>query len=291
MQHLSEVQFKNNQNNLGFEIRSLESIYNLSNFYEFEKPHQITFYCIILITQGNGKQEINFNSYEFAKGALFLIAKNQVLAFKHNKSSKGYIVLFSEDFLNQNQLKFNDLSYSYPFNFGSYNTHLQIEDYFNQITDLFNYIYKEYKTPVTEETEELMQCLLRAILLKIKSYNKKERFRNSSLNNPDVNIFIQFQQLLDKNVAIRNANFYCKKLQISYNKLNNILKKETGYTIKAFIDKNLILKAKQQLLLGKHNISEIAILLGFNETTNFTKFFKNQVCQSPSEFRRKLKSN
>lgn len=291
MDQLFKVKFNNSQNNLGFEIRSLESIYKLPNFDTFESSHQITFYCIILITHGKGEHQINFNSYNFSKGSLFFVSRNQVQAFRHSKSAKGYVVLFNEDFLNQNQLKFNDLSYSYPFNFGLYNTYLQVGNRFNQLNDLFNYIYQEYKSPVKEETEELLQCLLRSILLKIKSNSKKELLRNSTLNNSSKLVFIQFQQLLDKNIGIRNANFFCRELKISYNQLNNILKKETGYTIKVFIDKNLMLKAKQLLLLSRHNISEIAILLGFNEATNFTKFFKNLANKSPSEFQKSLKSN
>ncbi len=90
---------------------------------------------------------------------------------------------------------------------------------------------------------------------------------------------------------MRNANFFCEKLKISYRSLNEISKKLTGETIKKYIDKNLILTAKQHLSVGNRNISEIAYQLGFEETTNFSKFFKKQTNRAPSEFLKSLKLN
>lgn len=183
------------------------------------------------------------------------------------------------------------MSYSYPFNFGLFDRVLQIEQHQDIFTSLFDYIYLEYTLPLKSNSEEILQCLLRAVLLKIKSYHQNVDQRDITIIDSSKRIFIQFQLLLDKNINIRNVNFFSEKLNRSYRSLNEISKKLTGETIKKYIDKNLIHTAKQNLSVRSQNISEIAYQLGFEETTNFTKFFKKQTDQSPSEFLKSLKLN
>lgn len=287
----STLQFENSQNHLGFEIRTLDYIYNNEHIEEFERPHQIKFYCIIYIVQGSGEHNINFKSYKFQKGSILFVSKNQIQAFKKSLSAKGYVILFDEEFLNQNQIKFNDLSYSYPFNFGLFDRVLQVDRHQEIFTSLFDYIYLEYSLPLKSNSEEILQCLLRTVLLKIKSYHQDIDQKDLDIIDSSKRIFIQFQLLLDQNIDIRNVNFFCENLKIPYRSLNEISKKLTGETIKKYIDKNLILTAKQYLSVGNRNISEIAYQLGFDETTNFSKFFKKQTNYAPSEFLKSLKLN
>lgn len=290
-QKLPTIHFKNIRNHLGFEIQTLEYIYNHEQIEDYKKFHLIEFYIVILITEGYGEHLINFKSYSYKKGSLLFVAKSQVHAFVPNTSAKGYIIFFDENFLNQNQITFNDLSYSYPFNFGLYDRILQIEEHQKSVFSLFDYLYLEYQLPLNSNTEEILQCLLRALLLKTKSSNTNNDSIIESSKSSITQEFIKFQQLLNQNIQIRNANFYCDKLHISYDRLNSITKKLTGKTIKNYIDKNLEIKAKQLLTTGSSNISEIAFKLGFKETTNFTKFFKRQSKMSPSKFIKSVKKD
>lgn len=51
----------------------------------------------------------------------------------------------------------------------------------------------------------------------------------------------------------------------------------------------MILKAKKLLVENQKNISEISYLLGFEEPTNFTKYYKKHTGFSPKEFKKSKK--
>lgn len=287
-ENYSKVHFENSQNHFGFEIRDLDYIYKHPKREQIQQAHQIDFYIIIYITEGYGTHNIDFKQYPYRKGSVLFIAKNQVHAFIFNNRAKGYVLIFTEEFLNQNQIRFNDLSFTYPFNFALYHSVLQIDQYHENFLSLFEFIYQEYNPPILDSSEEILQCLLRTVLLKIRSYNDDFEPATKNISKSSTETFIRFQQLLDQHINKRNANFYCDKLGISYKVLNDTSKELTGITIKKFIDKNLMIKAKQRLSLGNLNIAEISYLLGFEEATNFTKFFKKQTNLSPSEFQKEL---
>ena len=60
-----------------------------------------------------------------------------------------------------------------------------------------------------------------------------------------------------------------------------------GMTAKAFIATRINLEAKRLLAHTDLPITDLAETLGFEETTNFTKFFKRETGCTPTEFRRR----
>ncbi len=281
--------FHNLKNNFGFEIQSFEHFFHNTKPNEVEIYHRVSFYIIILISKGKGQHIIDFKKYDYESGSILFIAKNQVHAFRLNKKTEGFLLFFNEEFLHQNQIQFNDLSYSYPFNFGIYHPIIQSNTNKVFFEALVNSIYRESEMVFTTQTEEIVQCLLRVILLKIKEYQKESKLKNHEINKSASKTFIRFQKLLEQpSPSSRNASHFCENLNISYKSLNSLCKELTGITLKKFIDNHLILKAKRSLISGQLNISEVAFSLGFEEVTNFTKYFRKHTSQTPSEFQNKI---
>jgi AraC-like DNA-binding protein len=61
----------------------------------------------------------------------------------------------------------------------------------------------------------------------------------------------------------------------------------TGLTAKTFIASRITLEAKRLLVLTALPTTVIADRIGFDEASNFVKFFRREVGCSPGEFRRK----
>ena len=78
------------------------------------------------------------------------------------------------------------------------------------------------------------------------------------------------------------------ELNISARYLTDLLKQETGKTALELIHLYLIGEAKNMLREGKLNISEISQLLGFENTTYFSRLFKKEVGAAPNKFRDSL---
>ena len=62
-----------------------------------------------------------------------------------------------------------------------------------------------------------------------------------------------------------------------------------GKSSKSVVDDRVAVEAQRRLLFGKTTVKEVGYSLGFEETTNFIKFFRRLVGQNPDEFRMRPK--
>ncbi len=278
-ENLPEYNFREDALKLGFEIVSISDFFDSVDENQRSKPHIINFYAVIFITSNSGKHHIDFKPYSFKASNLIFIGKNQVHAWDIKNNCKGFIIFFTEHFLFRNQLQFEDLSYSYPYNSNLYHPILETNNE-ESYSLLFSLLDNEYKN-ISTSKEEILQCLVRSLILKIQpdEENLDEDFNTKQL-------FIEFQKLLDQNIShTRNAKDYCQMLNLSYYHLNSICKTYTKKSVKAFIDDIIIINAKRLLSDPTNNTSEVSYGLGFEEPSNFTKFFKSRTGETPKLFK------
>ena len=76
-------------------------------------------------------------------------------------------------------------------------------------------------------------------------------------------------------------------LNASY--FSGLLKKEIGIGFSDYLNKVRIEKSKELLLDSKDSISEVALLVGFEDQSYYSKVFKKVTGDTPKEFRDKLK--
>jgi AraC-like DNA-binding protein len=70
--------------------------------------------------------------------------------------------------------------------------------------------------------------------------------------------------------------------------LNTVSKTVVHQTAKAFIDSFVILEAKRLLVATTLSVKEISYECGFDEPTNFLKYFKKHTNLTPTQFRKTL---
>ena len=80
-----------------------------------------------------------------------------------------------------------------------------------------------------------------------------------------------------------------EELHLSKEYISRTFKKETGKTIKYWIDERILCDAKTALTNSDTAIEILAEELGFNSISNFSNFFKAKTNLSPSEYRIKYK--
>ena len=67
--------------------------------------------------------------------------------------------------------------------------------------------------------------------------------------------------------------------------MNQATSKVLGKSPKELIDDRILLEAKRLLVHGNKSIKEIGFELGFEEPTNFIKYFRKHIGKTPMEFR------
>ena len=73
-------------------------------------------------------------------------------------------------------------------------------------------------------------------------------------------------------------------INVSPSHLSKKFKKETGYTVTEFINMKRIYEAKRLLEKTDHSITDIAILIGFDDPGYFTSVFRKLVGMTPREY-------
>ena len=81
------------------------------------------------------------------------------------------------------------------------------------------------------------------------------------------------------------VSYYAEKMGCNAKSLTRAALDAIGLTAKDYISTRINLEAKRLLTHTTMSITVISDQLGFDESTNFTKFFKREVGQSPTDFR------
>ena len=274
---------------MDLEIIELESIFKRMPFPKHSpfKPHQVKFYCLIYIAQGEGSHFIDFKRYPFQTGSFILINKGQAHAFDINCQPKGQVIFFTKEFVDTTHTSIR-MPFFTP-------THLATS-YFpvftcNQVLKetceaLLLEINREQCRPNNDKL--IMQLLFASLLLII--IREKPSIYASHLSETHIKEFARFMLLIEeKFMKTRDASIYADIMHMTYKSLNNICKLAVNQTAKQLIDAHTILEAKRKLVIEGVQVQELAQELGFEEVTNFVKYFKKHTLVTPAQFRGSFK--
>ena len=269
----------------GFEIMTLRELFHrpIPRDHDPEQPHRLMFYALLYIAKGNGHHFVDFKDYPFEDGAVITIAKGQVHSFKRNLDNEGFILLFTEAFLDKSLLTSGLMQQFSIYNYQLTKSpviHLPAEQngYF---FSFINNIYDEFLIN-DFATEEIVRSQLKILLLRL------ERYRQSYDRLEVRPEFLNFQALLNEHLfASRKVSFYAQRLYMTPRKLNEITHEAVQLPAKKYINTTFVMEIKRLLANTNLSIKEIAYRTGFAEPTNFVKFFRKHADQTPAHFRKK----
>lgn len=87
------------------------------------------------------------------------------------------------------------------------------------------------------------------------------------------------------NSLIRNSDYISEKLQLPYDKLSKIFKKQTKSTLEKYIILLKVEKAKEMLTHGEFSVSEISFMLGYSSVHYLSNQFKKTTGITISKFK------
>lgn len=246
-----------------------------------------------LLTDGEAVYKIGLQEYEMKANSFYFMSPQQLRYYKKIKPWKGYVFLFSEEFIHQ----FSKLNIYQEFPFFQLDANVQLQLNGNEVKELILLLEKLFELYESNETDKLkfIYHYLSLVLLTAKKWYLKQN---------DVGVKAQktvllskaFDELLEKHFfeiatqkveKILGVSDFAKKLNVSTNYLSDTVKRETGKTPTQIIKERTILEAKSLLRNTTLNVSEVAYFLNFEDPSYFAKYFKNATGISPSNFKEK----
>ncbi|NVJ88514.1 MAG: helix-turn-helix domain-containing protein [Flavobacteriaceae bacterium] len=258
-----------------FIIISIEEFFKNANKDDLTQTQNTDFYTLIVLKNSAGKHTIEYEDYKYNEGSVIAIRKNQNQQFHINKSTKGYLILFKEEFLHSylNEQEIANTIQMFNELITSPKTQFNKRD-FDLFLNIIEAIEKEFLNRFDSYSLKIIRSLLHMSITQIHRVKSKGYKRTNY--NKYLKEFIKFQNLVEQYYKVsKKVAFYSNKLGFSSKKLNTIVNNVSKKNAKGFIDDVIIIKAKKDLLNTNLSVKQIAYKLGFKDPANFFKYFRN----------------
>jgi len=253
-----------------------------SNFKEHWHEHLQVFYFI----DGEGFIECNKKSFNVVQGDVAIINSRELHYFESlSDNLKFYLLRIDLPFLFSDQVDLCQTKYLAPLseNFILFKNLIRNDD---EIVNCIKTVLKEffkkeigYELAVKANLYSLVVLLLRNYIgesvtkkqLTFKINNFKRFYKVFEFIDNNYNNKICVTNLA--NIAHVSTYYFCR-----------IFKQMTGKTITEYINEVRLKKSIELLKIGNMNITEIAIICGFNDVNYFSRLFKKKYGVSPTKF-------
>jgi len=252
--------------------------------YDTNSPHSTTlhrhnYFQIVWIAKGMGEHLIEQQKYTYGNGSLFLLAPHFMHQINYNQNVNGYIISFSDTFLNADQYHSSLVFYD------SQECFITVPTQEHEILNSeFAHMHHYFKNSQFTDHSIILQNYLHIILTKIASY--KQQNHNSTTSATHLKLLEQFVLLVRNQFKEqKKLQYYQDKLSISQRKLNDVIAKTTGISPAKFIEQYTLNEAARMIRFSSYSIKEIAGSLGYLDNSYFTKAFKKHFNKTPIQYR------
>ena len=243
------------------------------------KGESHSYYELTYVDRGSLLTEIDGKTYELGERDLIIYGPNQFHDQKIRAgSSCSYVtILFEMD---------SDTShFEYLFN--------KIFPYSKKIHSLMKTLVNE-SSSFTPYMDSLVLCLLQEILIRllqteyVPAENNKKPTTEARQHYHDElleSILNYIDQTIYEPLTVGEI---CTKFSISRSSLQILFNENLNQTPKKYLNELKLEKSRQLIGEGRYNISEIALMLGFNSIHYFSRAFTQKYNMSPTEYSRTL---
>jgi len=273
------------QRSQDFEIITFEGLYNrhenkLKNLFVC---HRVHFNALFIILKGESYHTIDCKKILLKPGTIVPIVKGQVHVFEEELKVEGVIITFTDAFILNNTSETNLFHFLQLYN--SKSIQVDIDNLF-LIEPFVQLLFKTQGSSNDFLKADFLKTILFSLLIQIKRLSPLEQYIVNSNRFAD---FVRFKKLIVTHFSqTHNAKDYAVNLGVSYKYLNDVCKEVTNKTAKAFIDDWVLLEIKRNLSERKYSMKEIAFKTGFEEPSNFIRFFKKHENTTPKLFLEQL---
>lgn len=265
-----------------FEFISIQELFDRcdQSGYDLTNPHRIEFHALLVIVEGESSHMVDFKEYQLSPGIILPLTKGQVHSFQKTSKINGFIISFDEGFITQHSSEKNLFHFLQVFHSTTIDIGKANLKHLHPFTKLLENVHKE---DLIELKAEIINALFMSFLLQIKRLDQQ---KTEAFDSRKFKHFLDFKSLVTQHYhQNHSAEYYATQLGISYKYLNTICKEIDNKTAKAFIDSWLLLEIKRNIAEERYTSQEIAYKMGFQEPSNFIRFFKKHTGSTPTKFK------
>lgn len=251
--------------------------------------YHYSFHTLICITEGEVTQLVDFQPVACSAGSLLVLRPGQVHSFGGDEGWDGWMVLFRAEFLPSETQTTADLLPALGLDRLPDHLSLSTLD-FHAISEVINRMRLDAATDaVPQHVHSLLRYQLCALLLRLTILQDLQAGAPEA-RSQGAQRFAGFRRLVEQNYADwHQVAAYASALGCTEKSLTRAAQEAIGQSAKNVITARIALEAKRLLVHTDRPIYLIAEGLGFEEASNFAKFFKREAGFTPIRFRRQYR--
>lgn len=262
------------------ELRARDSRHELLGRIE-----RVQFFMMMLIKEGIGEHQIDFKTLHLKPGTVVVVRPGEVQQWRSNPNLEGDLILVDPSLL----LPVSEDRSEHPVA-----RLLHLEDWPSTfdiaVSDLEDWdaLLGIIRGAISDPADDdLSCCLAREVLLCLMLRMARCALAHQDPQSTKEQLYRRLMRKLDEEVLKRpTVHRLAEILNVSTSTLTRVCRTSVGFSTKEVIDRRLALEAQRLLVHSQLSAARIGEHLGFTEPTNFLKFFKRQVGQTPDNFRR-----
>lgn len=251
------------------------------------EPFRNNFFEISYTAGFNVECRLNDESHNQIKENLLFVTPGQINSWRICEPAgpaKGYMMFFKPELFGGAAKLFEMITSFHFFNLNAQPIYYLSEDQKKLFEDLYSRIYREYQNFSVGSIEIIASYLV--ILLNEAHRSLKPDFQENDAVSRAAEITFEFENLIKATLHEKKTiNEYAEELFISPSYLRDSVKKITGKTAYKLIQEYTTLEAKSLLQQSAGSVKNVALELGFDDPSNFAKFFKKQTGLTPLCYR------
>jgi len=270
--------------------------FSLANIREWGDANKIRFqygmYSIILKDVKCGDLKYGRHTYDYQAGTLVFFAPGQIVEIENPKvpyQPMGHGLVFHPDLLVGTHLGRIIAQHKF-FHYESHEALHLSDDERQMILDCFAKIHFELKQPIDTHSKKLIVSNIELFLGYCQRFYDRQFITREHVNK---GILERFETLLNdyfetdqtQSNGIPSVSYFANELHLSANYFGDLIKRETGFTAKDYIQNKIIDIAKNRVFDSEKTINEIAFDMGFKYPQHFTRMFKQRVGKTPNQYR------
>lgn len=247
-------------------------------------PHRTEFYHIFWVQKGTAEYLVDFEPMKVKADTFLFINKDRVKAIDATSKHDGKVLVFTDNFFAKTEDDTKYLHSTILFNDLLENPIIDVKSCLSLQTT-FHAIETELSKDNDAYHYSVLHNLLHNLLLLAERERRAQGFTEMA-KGVDLDYTVLFRDLLSAQFkTLKSVSAYASQMNVSEKRLYNATTRTMGKTPKSIIDEKVMLEAKRLLVHTNLSIKEIGYDLGFEEPTNFIKYFRKHTAKTPIEFR------
>jgi AraC-like DNA-binding protein len=252
--------------------------------------YHYSFHTLICVTEGAVTQVVDFQPVSCSAGSLLVLRPGQVHTFGSDEGWDGWMVLFRAEFLPSQTQTTADLLPVLGLDRLPDHLSLSAAD-FAAVNEAIARMQQDAAgVALPKDLHALLRYELCALLLRL-AILQDQHIGTDAARSTGVQRYAKFRRLVEQNYAgWHQVSAYAAALGCTEKSLTRAALEATGQSAKSVVMARIALEAKRLLVHTDRPIYLIAEGLGFEEATNFGKFFRRETGVTPIGFRQQHKT-